>query len=621
MELRWLYLLPIYLGLYAATYWVAFLLRYDFQISPDVWEAFVGSVLTALACKLTAGLATRQMHRRHRYTTTIDLAYVGAAAVGAAILLAICNPFLPEASKVARSVILIDCVLTVLAVTGLRGTIRIYAETLEPMVFGTGERTRERTRVLIYGADSAAISILRAVRGTAPEYRVTGFLSGSWMNSPSLIADIPVFSALHEFSTIAKQSKASMLLIPAATPGKEIRELVHRCHEAGIHAHVIPAVEEIVSGRYRLAIRDVTISDLLRREPNVLDLHGIRRYITGKRVLVTGAAGSIGSELCRQILALQPDKLVLLDQSESGMFFIEQEFAGTQHGPTELSYQIADIRDAKSLSEIMQWHQPQIIFHAAAYKHVPLMEANPQEAIRNNVFGSKTLVDLADEWGVDRFVFVSTDKAVRPTSVMGSTKLVAEKYMQSMAQRSKTNFVTVRFGNVLNSVGSVVPTFKRQIAEGGPITVTHPDMNRYFMTIPEAVQLVLQAGAVGTSGAVLILDMGTPVKIVDLAKDMICLSGLKYPDDIDIVFTGLRPGEKLYEELFYESEVNAEKVHEKIFKAQRPPIPLAMVESSLDLLEAASNESNREAAITLKQVVGRFVEYDEAFGRQVKRVA
>ena len=372
-------------------------------------------------------------------------------------------------------------------------------------------------------------------------------------------------------------------------------------------AHVIPAINEIVDGRVKLSIRDVTISDLLRREPTQLDMDEIAKYITDKIVLVSGAAGSIGSELCRQILDFNPTKLILVDQSEFGVFQIEQEFTAKPVEDVELVYAIADVNDQATLSRIFSEHQPDLVFHAAAYKHVPLMEENPQIAIRNNVLGTKSVVDLADRFGVERFVLISTDKAVRPTSVMGSTKLVAEKYLQAVAANSKTQFITVRFGNVLNSAGSVVPTFRRQILAGGPVTVTHPDMTRFFMTIPEAVQLVLQAGAVGESGQVLILDMGEPVKIFDLARDMINLSGLRYPDDVDIVFTGLRPGEKMYEELFYGNEKHAQKVHAKIFCALREPISLATIKSEINRLEKVIHASRTDAKKALESVIAGLI--------------
>jgi FlaA1/EpsC-like NDP-sugar epimerase len=333
----------------------------------------------------------------------------------------------------------------------------------------------------------------------------------------------------------------------------------------------------------------------------------ISGYITDKTVLVTGAAGSIGSECCRQIVDLKPKTLLLVDQSEFGMFQIEQELAARQLTDVQLVHVIADVNDQVTLGRVFGEYLPDLVFHAAAYKHVPLMEHNVQVAIRNNVLGTKSIVDLSDRFGVERFVMISTDKAVRPTSIMGSTKLVGEKYLQAIAAKSTTQFITVRFGNVLNSAGSVVPTFRRQILEGGPITVTHPDMTRFFMTIPEAVQLVLQAGAIGESGQVLILDMGEPVKIVDLAKDMISLSGLRYPEDIDIVFSGLRPGEKMYEELFYGNEKAAKKVHEKIFCAEREPIQSSAIKMHIHQLERASHGSLSEARDAIRSVVAEYV--------------
>ena len=367
----------------------------------------------------------------------------------------------------------------------------------------------------------------------------------------------------------------------------------------------------MVEGRFKLSMRDLTVTDLLRRDANDLDMDSIREYVTGRRVLVTGAAGSIGSELCRQIRSFAPAALILVDQSEFGIFTMEQEFHECDPDDVELHYVMADIVDEPTIDRVMTEHQPEIIFHAAAYKHVPLMEDNPQAAVLNNVLGTKTLVDLADRHGIRRFVMISTDKAVRPTSVMGATKLLAEKYLQSLAATSATTFCAVRFGNVLNSAGSVVPTFRKQIEAGGPITVTHPEMTRFFMTIPEAVQLVLQAGAIGRSGEVLILDMGEPVRIVDLAKDLILMSGLRYPDDIDIVFTGMRPGEKLYEELFYAHESGAKKVHEKIYSGcpEAPP-PLPLMLSEIARLESAAYGPRDPMLEMLQEVVAAHADCD-----------
>ena len=311
-------------------------------------------------------------------------------------------------------------------------------------------------------------------------------------------------------------------------------------------------------------------------------------------------------------MQFSPRKIVLLDQSEFGVFQMEQEFQSFLRHPkpedVAIEFVVEDITDLHAMTRIFMMHRPSVIFHAAAYKHVPLMEANPQAAVRNNVIGTRVIVDLAHKFSVERFVMISTDKAVRPTNVMGATKLIAEQYLHAVAVRSKTRFITVRFGNVLNSAGSVVPTFRRQIEEGGPVTVTDPRMERYFMTIPEAVQLVLQSAAKGEGGDVLILDMGEPVRIVDLAKDMIRLSGQQYPEDIDIVYTGLRPGEKLYEELFYETEENACRVHEKIYRAPRTTdVNAAAIEGDMVLLMQHLHASREELREVLWQVTARIV--------------
>jgi FlaA1/EpsC-like NDP-sugar epimerase len=423
-----------------------------------------------------------------------------------------------------------------------------------------------------------------------------------------------------------RRTSAEMILLSSSLPGRTIREISDACRQQGVGAHVVPRVDDIPGGRFQLRMRDITIDDLLRRDPNRLDLEGIRETLEGRVVLVTGAAGSIGSEVCRQLLQFEPRRLVMLDQSEFAIFQLEQEFAKLRAAGEFVrvgtEFVIEDITDEAAMLRVFMQHRPAVVFHAAAYKHVPLMECNPQAAVRNNVFGTRVIVDLADRFHVERLVMISTDKAVRPTNVMGATKLIAEEYLAAVAQRSRTRFITVRFGNVLNSAGSVVPTFRRQIEDGGPVTVTDPDMQRYFMTIPEAVQLVLQSGAIGEGGDVLILDMGEPVHIVELAKDMIRLSGQRYPEDIEIVFTGLRPGEKLYEELFYETEQHAVRIHEKIFRAPRGRLPAAGAsERDLALLKNHLYRSRDELREVLWQITARIVEQGSSTEDRRRRAA
>lgn len=592
---------PTYLALYAACYFAAWMLRFEFVLAPRQWELFALTLPWVLLAHVVACLATREWWRTYRYTSLGDAVHVGVAAALTATMLEGLNltPLFPR--RIPSSIVLIDAAFGILATCVMRVSIRILTERF---VQAYGSSRPQPTIILGDGAD--AIAILRGIQSAGREFRIVGFVSDDPVAGSRIIAGQRVFALRRGLKRIVRRVGAKHLLVPGSLAGRKLQDLVHQCAELGVKAHVIPAVEQLIDGRFRLTIRDVTISDLLRREPAQLDFEAIRGYVAGKRVLVTGGAGSIGSELCRQILALCPQRLVVVDQSEFGVFTIQQELEQNAPPGTDRHYVVADIIDQPAMQRTFEEHRPQIVFHAAAYKHVPLLEDQPQVAIQNNVFGTKSVVDLSDRFGVERFVMVSTDKAVRPTSVMGSTKLVAEKYVQSASRRSRTRFLTVRFGNVLNSAGSVVPTFRRQIESGGPVTVTHPEIERFFMTIPEAVQLVLQAGAVGRSGDVMILEMGAPVRIVDLARDMIHLSGLRCPEDIEIAFTGLRPGEKLYEELFYESLDEVEKVHEKIFAAS-PEAPTAdEIRRDLARLESSLTEGRETAAAALRHIASRY---------------
>jgi FlaA1/EpsC-like NDP-sugar epimerase len=603
MKYRLIATLPVYLALYTVSLTIAFLLRFDLEIHAEVTRRLTESLPLVLVVKAAIFTATREWRRRHRYTTMNDIASIVMTASLSSTILVVAHLGGLLDTTLPRSVIAIDWILTVLATGMLRTAVRFGLENAR------NPRSRQQQlRTLVFGSDSKSIAILRALQSAKSEYKVVALIDMTGDSVKSLIGGVPVVSSRRGISSVASRFSASHLLIPSSIPGKTVRGLYQECQEHLLTARVIPDVNEIVAGRVKLTIRDVTISDLLRREPTQLDMASISGYITDKTVLVTGAAGSIGSECCRQIVDLKPKSLILVDQSEFGMFQIEQEFTARGITDVQLFYVIADVNDQIRLGRVFGEHLPDLVFHAAAYKHVPLMEHNAQIAIRNNVLGTKSVVDLADRFGVERFVMISTDKAVRPTSIMGSTKLVGEKYLQAVATKSQTKFITVRFGNVLNSAGSVVPTFRRQILEGGPITVTHPDMTRFFMTIPEAVQLVLQAGAIGETGQVLILDMGEPVKIVDLARDMIGLSGLRYPEDVDIVFTGLRPGEKMYEELFYGSEKTAKKVHEKIFCADPEPILPSKVKLHIQLLERASHGSLSESREAIQSVIAEYVD-------------
>ncbi len=605
MQYRIATVIPVYLTLYTICFFGAFLLRFEMVMDRELLQVFYRSLPYVLAVKLAIALVSAEWKRSFRYATLTDLAHIGISTTcAAAILYSINLEFMSNlvGQQIPRSIILIDWVLSIPVLGGVRSSSRIYGEVIRPLF-----KKADKTRALVYGSAPDSIEILRAFQRADSEYQIVGLVDRNARKQGHIIAGLRIYSGRPGWVELSHSLNVTHILIPASVAGREVRDIINDCADSNIKIQVIPSVGDVVDGVYQLKVRDVTVSDLLRREPNQLDSSQIGKYIAGKRVLVTGAAGSIGSEICRQVLEFQPRSLALLDQSEFGIFQMEQSLQGLYSSNIDVQFIIADVTNTARVQTVMKEFQPELVLHAAAYKHVPLMEDNIPEAIRNNVFGTKNMVDLADEVGVERFILISTDKAVKPTSVMGSTKLVAEKYVSSASAWSKTHFVTVRFGNVLNSAGSVVPTFRRQIEAGGPITVTHPEINRFFMTIPEAVQLVLQAGALGSSGDIHILEMGEPVKIVDLAKDMIKLSGMRYPDDIDIVFTGLRPGEKLYEDLFYDLEEQATKVHDKIFCANcTNPVQLEM-ERDIKMLAEAMDMPNEEARTVLAKIVDAYV--------------
>ncbi len=465
------------------------------------------------------------------------------------------TPFLP------RSIPLIDGMLTLMAVGGSRFSVRL------------AERWRRRgspggKRVLIIGAGDAGRMIAREMQNN-PQLGLepVGFIDDDPNKQGMKIQGLPVLGDRERISEVVRDYKPRQAIIAMPTaPGKTIRRFVELCQQAGVETKTIPGIYELLSGRVSVSqIRDVRIEDLLRREPVKIETDQVARMIRGKRVLVSGAGGSIGAELCRQALQHGAAELILLGHGENSIFHITRELLSVLQSPVSIVPVIADIRDRRRLQSIFEKHRPHIVFHAAAHKHVPLMECNVAEAVTNNVLGTQCLIEVAEQTDVERFVLISTDKAVNPTSVMGATKRVAEKLVEAAAARNGRVFVAVRFGNVLGSRGSVVNIFREQIARGGPVTVTHPDMRRYFMTIPEAVQLVLQAAAIGQGGEIFVLDMGEPVPIVELARDLIRLSGLEVGRDIDIEFIGARPGEKLFEELFAEGEVCQRTQHEKVF--------------------------------------------------------
>ncbi len=591
---------------------------FEFEQKLYALSVFRDALIPVVLLKISVVLFSRDWRRHLRYSSIQDLAWSAGLCIFCGVLLAATQMARETMPQISRGVLFIDTVLSTLALLSTR----VMANLLRTQWYRMQNPGSDR--VLIYASGGDAASLLSSLQFGHSSLKVVGIISPSEAReSGGLMSGVRVYSIEMGLPEILHRTSAKMVLISSRMPGRSVRPVIESCQELGVETHVVPLADEIPSGRFELRTRDITIDDLLRREPNQLNLDAIRRLCDGRVVLVTGAAGSIGSEVCRQVLQFNPGKLLLLDQSEFGIFQLEQEFRELRQsgaiGNAVTEFIVEDIADEVSMGRIFMQHRPEVVFHAAAYKHVPLMESNPHGAVRNNITGTRVITDLADQYRVDRFVMISTDKAVRPTNIMGATKLIAEEYLASVAQRSQTQFITVRFGNVLNSAGSVVPTFRRQIEQGGPVTVTDPLMQRYFMTIPEAVQLVLQSGTIGKGGDILILDMGEPVRIVELAKDMIHLSGQRYPDDIDIVFTGLRPGEKMYEELFYETEQQAARVHEKIFRAPRAVrSEVSLIGSEISRLEQMLGSGRDEVRNLLWEITGRIVAESSAAGVEVQ---
>ncbi|MGA1979678.1 MAG: nucleoside-diphosphate sugar epimerase/dehydratase [Sedimentisphaerales bacterium] len=467
---------------------------------------------------------------------------------------------LQNVTFVGQSVFMADLFTTFLLLAGLRMLIRLYHEE-----FRTVESGRLK-RLLIVGAGNTGVTLLGDLhKKVVAEYEVIGFIDDDPNKRGTFILGLPVLGTVEELPKICKDRDIEEIAIamPSATH-RQRRRVIQVCEGIKIRFHTVPSISDIASGKLRVSqIRTVDINDLLGREAVELDLQSIEAFLKNKVIFVSGAGGSIGSEMCRQVCHFGPKLLLLVEQAENPLFYIERELRFRFPG-LQIKAIICDITDKTRVNEIFDKFKPEVVIHAAAHKHVPLMELNPGEAIKNNVVGTQTIADAADRFGSTNFVMISTDKAVNPTSIMGSSKRIAEMYVQDLAKTSKTQFVTVRFGNVLDSEGSVVPIFKKQIAEGGPVTVTHPEMKRYFMTIPEASQLVLQAATMGKGGEIFVLDMGEPVKIVDLAKELITLSGFSPEEDIEIKFTGIRPGEKLFEELSIKGEDMQPTSHPKI---------------------------------------------------------
>jgi FlaA1/EpsC-like NDP-sugar epimerase len=600
------------IGLLALALGLAFALRFDWSVPADMLARM--TLLMPYVVALQYGLlsffrATRVSWRFFslRDTRPFLLAFASSSAILIVVRYGV--PSLLSELDVARhalvpfTIIILDAGIAFCFLAGARGVRRTLVEDAEQQVRRARSVApgKKNVRTLLIGAGQGGVNTAQEI-GRSPDLGIVpvGFVDDDPAKAGMTIYGLPVLGRSADLRSIAVKCGADEALITIANArGPAIRRLTALCEEAGLAVRIVPGIHEIVGGKVNLsAIREIAIDDLLGRAPVQLEESKLLHAIGGQRVLVTGAGGSIGSELCRQALRFHPAQLLLVDSSENNLFNIDRELR-TKSGSTEIIPIIGSVVDAARMREVFRSYKPEIILHAAAYKHVPMMELNATQAVINNCLGTRVVADLSAEFGAREFVLVSSDKAVRPSSVMGATKRAAETYVQSFGSHSNTRFITVRFGNVLGSAGSVVPIFREQIARGGPVTITDPEMTRYFMTIPEACQLILQSARLGKGGEIFLLDMGEPVKILDLARDLISLSGFTPEVDIEITVSGIRPGEKLHEELWSAADGIISTAHPSIFVGTAPARPFSDVRRWFDAVDAVRERMTDDRARAL----------------------
>ncbi len=554
--------------LVSLSYYLSYYLRFDGNISPKDLDVLARTALWIVPIKLMSFFIFDMYKGLWRYTGLHDIVKLIKACIVSSAMIAMIILLLYRFAGFSRGVFVIDFMLTLLLMAGDRLMIRLYyAQAFTNKKFLLSKKSHSKIKkVLVIGAGNMGAKLVEEVRENPKlHYDVIGFIDDDPGKLYQRIHGIPVLGILEDMKEIVREYQVDEIVIAISSASTvEMRRIINLCKAADIPFKTVPSMWEVLEGRVAVnTIRQVRYEDLLRRPPVCLNLKQIGGYLTGKNVMVTGGAGSIGSELCRQISRFKPEKLIIVEQNESGLYDIELSLAAQFPGMKIVSI-LASIQNRTLLERAFENHRPNVVFHAAAYKHVPMMEYHPWEAVFNNVIGTRNILDLCHRHHIERFVLVSTDKAVRPTNVMGTSKRIAELLMQAYAGFNHTRYMAVRFGNVVGSVGSVIPLFQKQIERGGPVTVTDPNVTRYFMTIPEACSLILQAGALGEGGEIFILKMGVPIKIADMARDIITLCGFKPGEDIDIVYTGLRPGEKLYEELITEGEDIKKTQHDDI---------------------------------------------------------
>lgn len=596
-------ILGIQAGLAALAYFCAFLIRFEFRLPAGQWEEFLTTLPLLLSIRLVVFAGFRLYEGLWRYASIRDLIRI-LKAVTLSSLLFSAGILMFFRQGFPTSVLVLDWLVCIAMIGGVRFGLRVLRESSQR------DRLDDTKRILIVGAGDAGEMLIRQIeRSTSHDYEVVGLVDDDPLKQGRRIHDVEVLGTIDGLPGLCRSWRVAEVLIavPTAT-GEQIRRIIQACRSAKVQFKTLPSVEELIENGVALSkIRRVQVGDLLRREPIRIDRVEVESFIQRKRVLVTGAGGSIGSEICRQLASFEPETLVLLDRAENNLFFVEMELREKYPKLTLLPL-VGDVTDEGRIATIFLEQRPQIVFHAAAHKHVPLMELNKTEAVKNNVLGTMTVANAAWRAGVEDFVMISTDKAVRPSSVMGATKRLAEMYVQSLNAKIETRFMTVRFGNVLGSEGSVLQIFEKQIEAGGPVTITHPDMQRYFMTIPEASQLVLQAATLGEGGEIFVLDMGEPVRIVDLAKDLITLSGLEPDRDIEIKFTGPRPGEKFFEELLNAETRVMQTAHEKVMVVETDPVDYEGLQAGIAKLVRHANKGDEFALLAaLKTLVPDYV--------------
>lgn len=589
-----------HIAIFVLVYCAAFQLRFDFEIPAEYWKVFYATIPLILLIKVPVFFATSHFHSSSRHIAFSDLVSLAGTALICLIGLSVINQFREE-NFIPRAVLLLDFAGTILCLGFFRSCWRLLNEHAWPMV-----SRKQRSRAILVGADISDKVFAQKLQTHANfPFKICGFIDRDNKNRGRYIGGIPILGSTANLVSIARKQRTNDVIIVAGSlTGKELRELMASCEKAELNLKIIPPPAQLLDGDKQIPVKAIEISDLLRREPIELDVTALKKLFEGTTVFVTGAGGSIGSEICRQLIAFNLDTLVLIERSEAALFNIEVELRNSKKS-CRIVNALGDVTDERRMRRLLEKHRPDVILHVAAHKHVPMLEMHPGEAVKNNVFGTAQMANLADEFKVSHFVYISTDKVVNPTSVMGVSKHIAEDYVHAMSTESATKFVVVRFGNVLGSAGSVVPFFQEQIRRGGPLTVTHPEMKRFFMAIPEASQLVLQAAAMGRGGEIFVLDMGEQIKIVDLARDLIRLSGLP-GDSIEIVFTGVRPGEKLYEELYFQDEVRVPTGHPKLHSALHRPIKLNELRQTLEDLRGLLDGEPELLLARLKDIVEEF---------------